>query len=103
IPSLMVSLVVAGCSGATTGTTTLPVTTAPGATMGSLPQVPALQGDLRIDVVYPGEGAAIAVSGSTFIFGNIGRGDATLTINGAPVEVAANGAWLAYLPIPSNG
>ena len=68
-----------------------------------LPPVPEARGELRIDVVYPGEGAAVAVSDSTFIFGNIGRGDATLTINGAPVDVAPNGAWLAFLPVPANG
>lgn len=104
IQPLMMALVVAGCTGATAGTTMSgPGTPSPGGAMRSLPQVPSVRDDLRIDVVYPGEGASIAVTGSTFIFGNVGRGDATLTINGAPVEVAANGAWLAHLPIPADG
>jgi N-acetylmuramoyl-L-alanine amidase len=68
-----------------------------------LPPVPAANGELRIDVVYPGEGATIAVRDSTFIFGNVGRGDATVTINGASVDVAPNGAWLAFLPVPADG
>lgn len=37
---------------------------------------------------------------SNFLFGSIGNGQATLTINGAPVRVAPNGTFLAYLPVP---
>jgi len=70
---------------------------------GTLPPVPARTGPLAIDVVYPDEGAALTVSDSNFIFGSVGTGGARLTINGAPVEVAANGAFLAYLPVPANG
>src|SRR5690606_7146342 len=70
-----------------------PVGGAPTAAEGTrvLPPVPQVLGTLAIDVVYPPEGANIAVRDNTFIFGNVGRGDATLTINGQPVEVAANG------------
>jgi N-acetylmuramoyl-L-alanine amidase len=68
-----------------------------------LPPVPAVRGELAIDVVYPAEGATVTARDSTFIFGNVGRGDATLTINGVPVEVAPNGAWLAFLPVPADG
>src|SRR5687768_256588 len=68
-----------------------------------LPQIPPANGELRIDVVYPPEGATIATADSTFIFGNVGRGGGTLTINGVPVELAPNGAWLAFLPVPTNG
>lgn len=68
-----------------------------------LPAVPEVIGDLRIDVVYPPPGALVAAAESTFIFGSVGRGDAVLTIGGAPVEVAPNGAWLAYLPVPADG
>jgi N-acetylmuramoyl-L-alanine amidase len=56
-----------------------------------------------IDVVYPAEGATLGRADSTFVFGSVGTGDASLTINGDPVEVAANGGWLAYLPIPADG
>jgi N-acetylmuramoyl-L-alanine amidase len=70
---------------------------------GRLPPVPEARGELRIDVVYPAEDAQITTRDRNFIFGNVGRGDATLTIDGAPVEVAPNGAWLAYLPVPQDG
>lgn len=68
-----------------------------------MPPVPAVDGPLRLDVAYPAENAAIAVRDSTFIFGSTGSGRATLTINGAPVTVAPNGAWLAFLPVPADG
>jgi N-acetylmuramoyl-L-alanine amidase len=67
-----------------------------------LPPVPARMGALRIEVMYPGENAAIAAD-SNFIFGSVGTGGATLTINGAPVEVAANGAFLGFVPVPADG
>ncbi len=70
---------------------------------GGLPPVPEVFGTLAIDVVYPAEGASLADVDSTFIFGTVGRGDASLTINGIPVDVAPNGAWLAYLPVPPDG
>lgn len=70
---------------------------------GSLPPVPARTGPLAIDVVYPSEGAELAAADSNFIFGSVGNGQARLTINGQPVEVAANGAFLGFLPVPANG
>jgi N-acetylmuramoyl-L-alanine amidase len=70
---------------------------------GALPQVPARNGPLAIDVVYPGEGQALTASDSNFVFGSVGMGGARLTINGQPVEVAPNGAFLGFLPIPPNG
>ena len=81
-----------------------PAVTTPGvAGRGTLPPVPARTGPIAIDVVYPGEDAAVAVRDSTFIFGSVGTGEAQLRINGAPVEVAANGAFLAFLPVPADG
>jgi N-acetylmuramoyl-L-alanine amidase len=68
-----------------------------------LPPVPARNGALRIDVAYPGEGAALTAADSNFIFGSVGTGGATLTINGARVDVAANGAFLGFLPVPWDG
>lgn len=70
---------------------------------GTLPPIPARTGPLAIDVVYPDEGYALSVADSNFIFGNVGTGGARLTIDGAPVEVAPNGAFLAFLPVPPNG
>jgi N-acetylmuramoyl-L-alanine amidase len=53
--------------------------------------------------MYPDSGAALAARDSNFIFGSTGSGRAALTINGAPVTVAPNGAFLAYIPVPSDG
>lgn len=68
-----------------------------------LPPVPPRDGALAIDVVYPGEDATVTTRGRTFIFGNVGTGNASLRINGEPVEVAANGAFLGFLPVPADG
>jgi N-acetylmuramoyl-L-alanine amidase len=66
-----------------------------------LPGVPAVSGaPLRPRVVYPVAEQLVSVRDSNFVFGSIGSGDATLTINGAPVPVEANGAYLAWLPVP---
>ncbi|HEU0016389.1 MAG TPA: N-acetylmuramoyl-L-alanine amidase [Longimicrobium sp.] len=68
----------------------------------ALPPVPASTGPLRVSVMYPPENAVVAAD-STFVFGSVGAGGATLTINRTPVEVAPNGAFLAFLPVPGNG
>lgn len=70
---------------------------------GALPQVPVRSGPLAIDVVYPAERQALTAADSNFVFGSVGTGGARLTINGQPVEVAPNGAFLGFLPIPPNG
>ena len=91
-----VLMAVAACSPPATG----PVPRAAG---GGLPPIPRVEGPLAVDVVYPREGSALTVRDSTFIFGNVGTGGATLTINGAPVEVHPNGSFLAFLPVPQDG
>jgi N-acetylmuramoyl-L-alanine amidase len=63
-----------------------------------LPPIPATGGPLRITVVYPDSNARVAVRDSSFLFGSVGDGRATLRINGQPIPVAANGAWLAWVP-----
>jgi N-acetylmuramoyl-L-alanine amidase len=65
-----------------------------------LPPIPLLEGPLTPNVVYPDPNQAISVRDSNFIFGSVGNGRATLTINGADVPVAPNGAFLAFLPVP---
>ncbi|HET8656112.1 MAG TPA: N-acetylmuramoyl-L-alanine amidase [Longimicrobiaceae bacterium] len=67
-----------------------------------LPPIPARSGPLAITLVHPAEGDAIPVD-STFVFGNVGTGGASLTIDGTPVPVEANGAFLAFLPVPRDG
>ncbi len=89
----------AACASAGPRDTTTP---APGAA-APIPPIPAVDGPLQITVMYPSENGQLAVRDSTFIFGATGSGRATLTINGAPVNVAPNGAWLGFLPVPADG
>ncbi len=68
-----------------------------------LPPIPRVDGPLAIRVVNPGADAARPRLDSTFIYGTVGTGGAALTINGTPVPVAPNGAFIAYLPLPADG
>jgi N-acetylmuramoyl-L-alanine amidase len=68
----------------------------------SLPPMPLVTGPLEIKVVYPTPNAVVASRDSNFIFGSIGNGNAALFINGAPVPVWPNGAYLAFLPVPAR-
>lgn len=78
-----------------------PRLTTPGPVVG-LPAVPRVEGALDVRVQYPSAGVARPRVDSTFIFGSVGNGRATLFINGTPVQVAPNGAFLAYLPVPDS-
>jgi N-acetylmuramoyl-L-alanine amidase len=66
----------------------------------ALPPVPAIDGPLAVRVVYPRPDQVVTSRDSNFIFGSIGSGRATLRINGVPVRVYPNGAFLAFLPNP---
>lgn len=99
--TILVSLMMGGCASARPPSSG---TDQSGAPAPRLPPVPFADGPLQIDLVYPPEGHAIGTSvDSTFVFGNVGTGAAALTIMGMPVEVAPNGAFLAYLPVPGDG
>jgi N-acetylmuramoyl-L-alanine amidase len=65
-----------------------------------LPPIPLVEGPLAPKTVYPEPNQAIGVRDSNFIFGSVGNGHATLTINGASVPVAPNGTFMAFLPVP---
>lgn len=67
-----------------------------------LPPVPVVRGPLALTVVYPPADAVVDARDSSFLFGSTGAGDADLTINGFPVRVWPNGAWLAWLPLPPD-
>ncbi|HEU5154397.1 MAG TPA: hypothetical protein VFU03_06690, partial [Gemmatimonadales bacterium] len=67
-----------------------------------LPPVPAARGPLAISVIYPSATDLVDARDSNFIFGSVGTGDATLTINGRGVSVAPNGTWIAWLPLPPD-
>jgi hypothetical protein len=69
----------------------------------ALPAIPAADGPLDIRVVHPTPGTTRPQVDSTFIFGSVGSGRAALSINGVPVPVAPNGAFLAFLAVPQDG
>lgn len=75
---------------------------APLAAQRPLPPIPAVRGELAIRVGYPRPGATVAIADSTFLFGTVGDGRATLTVDGRPVAVANNGAWLAWVAVPQD-
>ncbi len=85
------------------------------------PPPSSVHGPLSLSVVYPppqDRGAAaragelrVLVADSTyrvesrdsaFILGSVGRGDATLLVNGAPVPVYPTGGWIAWVPRPRD-
>lgn len=92
----------AGCAASGGGAPEMMPPPVPVQAAEDLPRIPAVDGPLQLTVVYPLEGAVVAASDSNFIFGATGSGRATLTINGTPVPVQPNGAYLAFLPVPAD-
>jgi N-acetylmuramoyl-L-alanine amidase len=92
-PALIV-LLVAGCAPGPAPTPS----PERGASGSGLPPVPVVHGPLKLSIVYPDSLARIAVQDSSFVFGSVGDGSAQLRINGDSVDVAPNGAWLAWIP-----
>lgn len=76
--------------------------TPPSSPSPALPPIPLVSGPIALRVQYPSANALIGARDSTFIFGTLGTGEATLTVNGVPVDVKPNGAWLAWLPVPTE-
>ena len=74
---------------------------APGGS-GFLPPVPKVAGPLRLTVVYPAVTDVIDARDSTFLFGSAGTGEASVTVDGQPVPVWPNGAWLAWVALPAD-
>ena len=72
------------------------------ASASHLPAVPVVRGPLAIKVIYPVAGSVIEARDSSFLLGSVGAGDAQLTINGAPVQVWPNGAWVAWVGLPPD-
>ena len=66
-----------------------------------LPPIPLVTGTLKPTVIYPVANSLVEARDSNFIVGSVGNGKAQLWINGAPVAVAPNGAFLAWLPVPA--
>jgi N-acetylmuramoyl-L-alanine amidase len=78
-----------------------PIERAPGPQVNpALPVVPHVSGPLAIKVVYPPAGQLIQSKDSNFVFGSVGNGDASLTINGVLTPVWPNGSFMAWLANP---
>jgi N-acetylmuramoyl-L-alanine amidase len=52
--------------------------------------------------MYPKPEQMLTVRDSNFIFGSVGSGDAALRINGVPVPVWPNGAFMGWLAVPPD-
>ncbi|HEX9652961.1 MAG TPA: hypothetical protein VGA99_04570, partial [bacterium] len=59
----------------------------------------ALWAQDTLDVVYPREGQRVAAYDSTFIFGSTRLPGAKISINGFPVKLNVDGAFLTVVPI----
>lgn len=95
-------LALSACRGTGPVVPAAPTPSAASPVVAGLPPVPAVRGAaLGVRVQYPAANQLIAARDSNFVLGTVGSGDATLTINGAPVPVAPNGAFLAWLPLPT--
>lgn len=82
--------------------TALLLTAKPLAAQKPLPPIPSARGEFAIRVQYPKAGSVLDIADSTFLFGSVGDGRAQLTVDGVPVSVAPNGAWLAWVAIPAD-
>ncbi len=100
----LVLLVAVGCAPSKKATVPKPLP-APPPSAPSIPQpIPsAPEAPIHLRVAYPVPGQWRPTVDSNFIFGTTGNGHASLTINGYPVPVWKNGAFLAFLPMPSDG
>ena len=74
----------------------------PPPTSTKLPPIPEVRGPVQIDVVYPKPDQLLTTRDSNFIFGSVGSGDAALVINGHAVPVWPNGAFMGWLPVPTD-
>ncbi len=68
----------------------------------ALPPVKPVRGPLVLRVAYPAPDAVLHIRDSSFVFGSAGTGDARVTIDGQPARVWPNGAWLAYVHLPTD-
>lgn len=55
-----------------------------------------------LKVVYPAPTDVVSVRDSSFLFGSVASAATKVTINGSPVRVWPNGAWLAWIPFPAE-
>ena len=76
----------------------VPVATPPGP--APLPPMPLVEGPLQPNIVYPRPNAQIGSTDSTFVLGSVGNGRASVFINGQPIRVWPNGAFLGFVANP---
>jgi N-acetylmuramoyl-L-alanine amidase len=62
---------------------------------------PYVDGPLRPRISYPGEQTALPHRDTTLVYGSLGSGRASLTINGVRVRVHPNGSFLSRIPVPA--
>ncbi len=94
--ALLAILLATGCASRPgSGIAPAPATAAP-----RWPAIPRADGPLAIRIQYPSPNQVIAARDSTFLLGTVNHGGASLTINGAPVTVQPNGAFLAWVAMP---
>ena len=104
-PPLLAVTLLAACTPAAAGISPAPNANVPANAEGAmpnpaLPPIPLVSGALAPKVVYPDQDHLIQSRDSNFIFGSVGNGKATLTINGVAVPVLPNGSYIAFLPNP---
>lgn len=82
----------------------LPGSEAPGSPSrrGPAPASVTVKDPIDLRVVYPAPEDRVRVRDSSFLLGSVASGDVQLTINGSPVRVWPNGAWLAWIPFPAD-
>ncbi len=68
----------------------------------ALPPVAPVRGPLELTVRYPAPDAVLQIRDSSFLFGTAGTGEAHVSVNGQPARVWPNGAWLAYIALPTD-
>ncbi len=75
---------------------------APRLQRSELHAAPAVQDPIGLRVVYPALTDLVRANDSSFLFGSVADGKTRLTINGNPVRVWPNGAWMAWIPFPPD-
>jgi N-acetylmuramoyl-L-alanine amidase len=63
---------------------------------------PGIADPLGLRVVYPASHDVVRVRDSSFLFGSVAGGNVRVSVNGLPVRVWRNGAWLAWVPFPAD-
>lgn len=65
-------------------------------------RIPARDGPLSITLTYPTPGTIVPTVDSIALWGTIGTGRATLTVDGRPVTVEANGTFATFVPVAAG-